>query len=220
MADAAPSLAQAVVAEWRTKLWLFPALAIFYGGGYLLIQRHLCRMPISFTPLAIDRWVPFSLAWLDIYQSIYLMVPVALLARTRDQLRAFAIGLLGFALVSFAIFILLPVRGPRLADCPTTGMYGMLIQIDLPLNTFPSLHMAAAAYFSCVAIRLTGGRLRQICTVVIPIWVIIIAYSTLATKQHYAVDVPSGVAIGLAAYWVAWRKVRRNPPDPTSVLAR
>jgi len=205
-------LLRIALAHWPIKLWLFPALAIFYGGGYWVIQRHLCRPPIHFPMLAIDRWVPFSPEWIGVYQSIYLMLPVAFLAGTRDELRRFALGLLGFTLASFACFIVLPVCGPRLASCPTAGMYGFLVRNDLPFNTFPSLHMAAAAYFCCVAIQLTSGRLRRICIVVFPIWVLLIACSTMATKQHYFVDIPSGVLLGWIAQRVAWRVGRSNAP--------
>jgi membrane-associated phospholipid phosphatase len=205
MHDRPVPLLRTALAHWRIKLWLFPALAIFYGGGYWYIQRHLCRLPIHFPMLAIDRWVPFSPEWISVYQSIYLMLPVAFLAGTREDLRRFALGLVGFTLVIFTCFILVPVCGPRLASCPTTGMYGFLVRNDLPFNTFPSGHMASAAYFCCVAIQLTSGRLCRICSVVFPIWVLLIAYSTMATKQHYFVDIPAGVLLGWVAQRVAWK---------------
>jgi membrane-associated phospholipid phosphatase len=86
-------------------------------------------------------------------------------------------------------------------------MYGLLTRVDLPLNTFPSMHMAVATYCACVAIRLTRGRLRRILAVALPIWVVLIAYSALATKQHYLVDLPAGIFLGWAAQWFAWRNI-------------
>ena len=36
-------------------------------------------------------------------------------------------------------------------------------------------------------------------------WVALILYATLATKEHYAADIVTGIALALLADWWAWR---------------
>jgi membrane-associated phospholipid phosphatase len=126
-----------------------------------------------------------------------------------------------FTLIGFGCFIVWPVRGPRPSFAPGSwGMYGLLTRVDTPLNTFPSMHMAIATYCACVAIELSHGRWRRILAVALPIWVLLIAYSALATKQHYAVDLPLGMLLGLAAERLAWRKAIGRTTRPAGGPAK
>lgn len=196
--------------SWPIRIAVACALALFYCTGYLLVERHPPRPPIEFALTPIDRWIRFSPRWVGAYQSVYFLLPAALLATTRDQVRRFAIGFTAFTLVGFSCFILWPVRGPRPAITPSSGMFGLLTRVDLPLNTFPSMHMAVATYCACVAIQLSRGRCRRILLVALPIWVLLIGYAALATKQHYLVDLPAGILLGWVAQFLAWRTARRD----------
>jgi membrane-associated phospholipid phosphatase len=210
MHDGNPPLLDVMGRQWRMKLCVSVFLALFYCTGYELIERHPWRPPVEFALTAIDRWTGFSPRWVGVYQSIYLMLPALLLATTRDQVRRYGFGFAALTLVGFACFILWPVRGPRPHFAPDTGMYGLLTRIDLPLNSFPSMHVAIATYSACFAIHLTQGRLKRILMVALPIWVLLIAYSALATKQHYLVDLPPGALLGWAAHRLAWQ-IKRSP---------
>jgi membrane-associated phospholipid phosphatase len=133
-----------------------------------------------------------------------LLLPVAWLASTRDEVRRYSLGFLAVTLAGFACFCLFPVLGPRPLDAPLAGMYGCLICIDLPLNTFPSMHMAMASYSAAVAVQLYRGRFRAAWAGAMWIWVLLIGYSALATKQHYLVDLPSGILLGWVVQRWAW----------------
>jgi membrane-associated phospholipid phosphatase len=71
--------------------------------------------------------------------------------------------------------------------------------VDASGNACPSLHVATAVY---AAFRLNW----QIAALGLPrgvsranvLWCVAIAYSTMATKQHVAVDVAAGAALGVA----------------------
>jgi membrane-associated phospholipid phosphatase len=89
-------------------------------------------------------------------------------------------------------------------------MYGVLVRYDTTLNSFPSLHLALATYSARVAAAVTLGSLRRWLLICLPLWVALIGYSALATKQHYWIDLPPGIILGYLAQYVAWRSV---PPD-------
>jgi membrane-associated phospholipid phosphatase len=85
-------------------------------------------------------------------------------------------------------------------------MFSWLAWYDKPTNAMPSLHVGLAAFTVFFGARATAGlvdpsiRLRLI--VVGVVWVAAIAYAALATKQHYAVDLPAGVVAAWLAHWI------------------
>ena len=190
--------------HWRIKLWLGAVLTIVFCAGYFAIERYPLRLPVSFSFTMIDRAVPFSPRWAWAYQSIYLLLPAAWLCETRVQLRRYSIGFVILMLVGFTCFLLWPVAGPRPAAMTYDPMYSVLVRYDNTLNSFPSLHMALAAYSACVAVAVTSGTLRRWLMILLPLWVALIGYATLATKQHYWVDLPPGIALGCLAQYLAW----------------
>ena len=131
------------------------------------------------------------------------MMPlVAWLADSSDSLRRYARGFLALAAAGFAVFVAYPVAGPRPEVASPPALYGLLVRYDSPLNSFPSLHVALAAYSLLFAQRLLAGAGVVARRWVWPgaVWTAAIAYSTLATKQHYAVDLPAGLMLALVAH--------------------
>ncbi len=192
-------------AHWRTKLWLGALLAALFCAGYFAIERHPLRPATALRLTAIDRAVPFAPRWVWVYQSIYLLLPLAWLCETAGQLRRYALGFLGLSAVGFACFLCWPIAGPRPLELPADPLYRLLVSYDSPANCLPSLHVALAAYAAAVAIAVTGGAGRRLLIAVLPAWVALIAYSTLATKQHYWVDLPPGILLGWLAQRLAFR---------------
>ena len=91
-------------------------------------------------------------------------------------------------------------------------MWALLLAYDGTRNSMPSLHVALAAYTVLFGARAIGPELtaaaRYAWTAAGVAWLAAIAYATLATKQHYAVDLPPGiVGAWLAHAWV-WRDAR------------
>ena len=200
-------------AHWRTKLCLGSALTAVFCAGYFALGHNPMRLPIRLDDTVIDRSVEFAPGWVWAYQSLYLLLPFAWLSETKDQLRRYAIGFAIVMLTGFGFFLLCPVAGPRPVATqgdlthatPSDVMYGLLVRYDTPLNSMPSLHLALATYSACVAVKVTSGLLRRRLQVGLPIWVILIGYGALATKQHYWVDLPPGIALGWLAQLIAWR---------------
>lgn len=192
--------------HWPAKLLLGAGLTIVFCAGYFAIQYYPLRPPVRLSLTRVDQAIPFSPRWVWAYQSIYLLLPVAWLCETVDQLRRYAIGFAILMLVGFTCFLFWPVAGPRPQAILTDPLYRTLVRYDRPLNSFPSLHMALAAYSACVAVAITSGALRRWLMILLPLWVALIGYSTLATKQHYWVDLPPGIALGWLAQYFAWRR--------------
>jgi len=201
-----------VVASWRFKFLLAVGLTLAFCIPYFLLMYFPLR-PVRTLPLTgLDRFAGFDARWVWVYQSIYLPINVLpWLATTREQLWRFARGFLLVCGLSFIIFALFPIDCPRpLVEHPT-GMYRLLLLYDRPLNAFPSLHAGLLIYTLLFARRVIGCRFPWVVWAVLWVWTLLILYSTLATKEHYAVDLLAGAFIALAADWVVWHAARKMP---------
>ena len=160
----------------------------------------------------LDNWTgyrPYPWAW--IYESNFLLVGMLpWLIVSRDDLRRCVAGFIMLAAVSFAIFIIFPVASPRPNDLGTNPFMLMITQADGPLNAFPSLHASTLIYTVALAKRLFGVRLSPILFAALVIWAALILFGTLATKQHYAIDLLAGGFIGWFADWAVWRNGSRG----------
>jgi membrane-associated phospholipid phosphatase len=199
-----------VVAEWRLKLLLLVGLTAAFCGPYLLLTHHAVR-PVRDLPLtALDRWAGFDPRWVWAYLSLYLLNPtLPWLATSRAQLQRYVVGFAWLAGVCFVIYLLMPVRAPRPAVYPSTGMYALLRQLDGPYNALPSLH-AGFIYFTLAFARRVYGPVRPAVVAFFLGWGAVIIWATLATKQHYAVDLLAGIVVAAACDAVAWRRSRRS----------
>ena len=157
--------------------------------------------------------VPFRPEWTLVYQSLYLLMPAtAWLADSAASLMRYARGFLALSARGIPRLPALPGRGPA-ARARGAGLYALVVRYDTPLNSFPSLHVALAVYSWLFARRLAAGAspAAQALVVLAAAWTVAIAYSTLATKQHYAVDLAPGVLLALAAHlWAFGRAEARH----------
>jgi len=192
------------------KIVVLLGLSIGICVPYFLLQRA-DAFPLYAPPVTrLDRWIGFEPGWVWPYQSVALLVPLAvLLANRRDQLMRYAKGLALLCVPCFAAFLLFPVEGPRPEIVPDHSVYRLLVSYDGAANSLPSLHAGLALYSVLFGYRVLRDDLfrreRAACLLVGSIWVAVILYSTLATKQHWAADLPLGLLIAYCAHGIAWR---------------
>jgi hypothetical protein len=193
-------------AHTSLKVWLSVGLTVFFCACYFSLQ-NVVFLPVRAFPLTrLDNAIPFNPRWVWAYQSVYLLlalVPWALSAR--DDLVRYARGFLLMSCAGFACFALFPVAGPRPALVPAGGMFGWLVWYDKPTNVFPSLHVALASYSVLFAVRGSRGSLhktmQRLLSIAGTVWLVAIAYAAVATKQHYAIDIPAGGVLALFGFW-------------------
>ena len=198
------SLMQRIQAHLFLKLALYAALSIAFCVPYFLIQRlpwiHPRTLPLTW----IDQAIGYRPGAVYAYQSVYLLIPLLpFLAAGREDLFRFARGFLLLSLVSFTIFLLLPVAGPRPEQAAGNWMTQFVFSYDRNLNAFPSLHTGLAAYSVLFGSATRPGRLVAVCS----LWLVVIMFATLATKQHYFLDLPPALLLAwLAHRFAGWRR--------------
>jgi membrane-associated phospholipid phosphatase len=196
-----------LVTLWRTKLQLYALLFAAFGIPYFVLQRWPVFTPGRFALTSFDLWVGFHPGWIWVYQSVYVLISVPpLLSVSSAQLAVYARGFLWMTAIAVLFYVFLPIEAPRPADVPRDGMWRMLLLYDRTINTFPSLHVAMATHSLCFGAWLTGPRRSAAARLALAagaLWLLLVMYSTLATKQHYVVDLPAGVALGIICQWMA-----------------
>ena len=193
---------------WYLKLALYLALSVAFCVGYFSAQRFPLfpspTLPLTF----LDHTIGFHPQAIYLYQSVYLLVPLfPFLAWTRQQLMQYALGFALLSGISFLIFMFVPIAGPRPDGDTGVAMFRLMTSYDGKTNTIPSLHVGIAVYSVLFGYQLsqTARGLRPLVWIGVA-WTVLIMYATLATKQHYAVDLPPGAVLAWIAHRVASRR--------------
>ena len=206
---------RALAAHRSFKIQLSIVLTLFFSIPYVTFQ-HVLSLPAWRLPLsAIDTAIPFMPRWVWVYQSVYLMMfGVPWCAVSADDLRRYARGFVLQASIGFLCFLLIPIEAPRPAIVPDDPMFRFLLWYDGLVNSLPSLHVGLSVYSVLFAAHASSGRMtpraRLAMLAALWVWVALIAFSTLATKQHYFVDLPPGALLAWLSDRWAWRHVARR----------
>jgi len=201
-----------ITANWWLKfLGITALISIFFVGYFLLLRFPLFAVTVM-PQTAVDRLIGFHPSAIILYFSLwfYVSLPPALL-RTRPEVYAY--GWIAGALATFAltIFFFWPTSIPPTAgiDWSLYSGFSTLKQVDASQNACPSLHVAFAVFSGMWLDRIirelpVGPYLR----VLNAAWCAGIVYSTIATRQHVAIDVAAGAALGFAFGMIKPRVLR------------
>lgn len=203
-------------ASLRHKIAVWLGLAVGICAPYFTLQQ-VQLFPLRTLPVTtLDHAIAFAPGWIWAYLSIAVLVPLApALAVSRTALARYAVGLGLLCLPSFVAFALFPVEGPRPPLAADHPVYRLIVSVDRPTNSLPSLHAGLVVYSLLFGLRVLRDALRPRALAAASIagcaWALLILYSTLATKQHWALDLPPGVALALGAHALAWRGAEPAP---------
>lgn len=179
----------------------------FYATDAYMASGALQGRKFWHPSLPWDDAIPLSPGWIWVY---FLYFPLCFFPAAWKPLRS-DIGVFrriaaGFCIqfgLALAAFWCLPsqMMHPALdAVGPSSRALAWFYIIDPGFNVFPSLHVANAAYVACLIGRVAGAG-----------WTILgwglcllIAASTLFVKQHYLLDLPAGLFLGVLGYRLAF----------------
>lgn len=198
----------------REKLFL----SLVLSTGFWLAYGVLSRVPpgpvrtVPRTPL--DSWTPSGTAgWGWIYLSPFLLSGLLpWLIDRRDHLRAYVRCFLALSLPAFVCFALFPVASPRGTLDPGAVPVSWVRWADGPYNAFPSLHAGFLVLLGGLAARMVAFSRRSLplrvgLGALYLAWSAAVLAATLATGQHWVLDLVAGLALGFAAHGWAWRGV-------------
>ncbi len=186
-------------------------MTAFFTSYFLLLNLPL--FPITVMPMtAIDRLVGFHPLALVLYVSLWPYVCVAplLLDRRQDMIDYFVVAT-GLSLVGMACFLFWPTAAPPPeVDWSQYRSFAFLKSVDAAGNACPSLHVAfavfTAVWFDPMLKRLGDRGGFRVASLLLCLGIV---WSTMATKQHVAIDVLAGALLGLAAGTLLRRRQAR-----------
>lgn len=164
---------------------------------------------------ALDRSIPFAPIWIFIYGAVYtFMVLPVLTIRDGRLLRRTAMAYLLVLGVSYFVYVMFPITTKNfrpdylLLNDAVLWRWGAALEYfcDPPMNCLPSLHLGIAfiaGFSTWKADRFAG-------TIAIS-FAALIGVSTTFVKQHYLIDVVTGVLTALVAYAIFIRSLPRPP---------
>jgi membrane-associated phospholipid phosphatase len=182
---------------------------------YVFIPGFLPAGPRHVPELSWDRLIPLRPGWALVYGTLYLfliLLPV-LVVRQEDLIRRTVFAYLVVWTTAYVCFVAYPTVAPRPAKLLDQGFaaWGLLFLYgaDPPYNCFPSLHVAHS-FVSALAC----GRVHRGLGIAAVLVAVLVAISTLYSKQHYLLDVIAGVLLALAADFLLLRgSARVRVPD-------
>lgn len=185
--------------SWLTKLLGTTVAMLAFFAAYFWVLRHPI-FPVTVMPLtAVDRLIGFSPGALPLYFSLWLYVSLAPgLLIARRELVSYGIAAAALSAIGLGIFLLWPTAVPAsdIAWAQHPG-FAFLKSADASGNACPSLHVAfavfTAVWFERLLRQMDAGRAARALN---GLWCAGILYSTIATRQHVALDVLAGAGLG------------------------
>jgi len=217
-----PALSALLAARLRT-FWLAKPLGVTLGMSaffavYFAILKHPI-FPVFIMPLtALDQWVPFQPGALFFYVSLWIYVPLlpSLFNKQKELIR-YTCAASTMAILGLAFFLLWPTQAPSPEiDWSRYPAMEFLKSVDGSSNACPSLHVAFAVFnaigFQKLLREMGAGIPLRLLNI---FWGAAIAYSTMAVRQHVALDVLCGALLG-SLFGVFTFK--QSPPSSTTTL--
>src|SRR5690242_16776354 len=219
-----PSPGGGLQEAWRRfafRWWLKTLGTSAYITGFMFLYFTLLRhplFPVTLMPLTgLDRLIGVTPWSLGLYATLWVYISVVpVLLWSWNEMREYLLQVTLLGLIGFVIFLFWPTAVPAaLIDWSAHPSVAFLKSIDAAGNACPSLHVAYAV-LTAIWLQRLGRHLGAPLPVRLLnwLWCAGIAYSTLATKQHVALDLYAGVALG-----VVLPLVRPRPAFTLSPLA-
>ena len=205
----------------RRAWWLIVLVSVWFGVVYVgsdwLTARRVLRLRVD---LNIENQVPLIPAFIVIYMSIYaLFVAAPFVLRTQSEIQTLAITQALIILVGGMGFLFIPAQlAYATPDDLQLGAWKQLFRfadrLNLDYNLVPSLHVA----LSIACIEFFAGYASAFGKILLRIWGVLIAASTVLTHQHHLLDAVTGYLIALGVVqFVRRRKASKKALAPSKL---
>ncbi len=197
-----------IINQTNKHFFVFLSLMLYFIL-YTTTNHFPLNAPVFLPMTYIDNAMPFIPASILIYLSDYVL-PIAAfyVLKNRHDENRFMYTFVCSMIFCTIFFIIFPTTYPR-NDYPLTGNENSIIvflvdfirNADTPNNCFPSLHVSSS-FIAAFAVY----HSRKDLSVIFMTWAVLIAVSTLSTKQHYVSDVIAGFLTGWVFHWYFFKK--------------
>ena len=194
-------------------------ISLFFAA-YFYLLRHPAYPPTLMPVTALDRLIAFEPLAFPLYASLWVYVSILpAFFEDRQELLHYGWSMTLMCVLGLLIFYFWPTAAPSPGiDWTQYPDMDILKNIDASGNACPSLHVATAIFSGVwfhTLLRRFGAPLWVL--LLNWIWCVGIVYSTLAIRQHVAVDVAAGLLLGAVAALLSLRQ--RIPAESEAASA-
>lgn len=189
------------------------AFVSLFFAAYFYVLRRPAFPPVVLPVTALDRWIGFQPLALPVYLSLWVYVCLMpAFFSTREALYRHALSMALMCAVGLWIFYLWPTAIPAPdIDWHRYPEFAFLKNIDATGNACPSLHVATAVLSAVWFDRvLRGFGAPRWLVAGTWAWCAAIVYSTIAVRQHVALDALAGLVLGGLGAWLSIRVQAAN----------
>jgi membrane-associated phospholipid phosphatase len=190
---------------WPMVLLLSLVPLYIFIGDY--VRTESFRVPAHVPEVAMDRVIPLVPAWALVYGMLYLFLIVlpVLVVRQQEHVDQTVRAYLLIWITAYVCFLAYPTAASRPAEVLGESFMiwslRFLYSSDPAFNCLPSLHVAHSFVSALTCLRVHRGV-----GVAAILGAVLVAISTLFTKQHYVLDVVTGVLLACVACAIfLWR---------------
>lgn len=193
-------------------------IPVFFWAYFWVLhhpQGDVTVMPLTW----LDGVIGFEPAAIPLYVSLWLYVSLApAFLKDRREVVSYAVATIALSVVGLLIFLLWPTTVVvNDADWGAHASLAFLKELDAPRNACPSLHVAFAVFtglwFERMLRELGAGWTPRVLNL---LWCLGILWSTMAIRQHVALDAYAGTALGAVAAWLQMRWLDGSPALPAA----
>lgn len=190
-------------------------VVLFSLGTYFLIQSSVHDIGVDLmTP--IDRAIPLLPEFVWIYHSLMpiIVLTSVFIVDQRKNVYTLILACVVATIVLNIFYVMYPAFYPRSDyQIALSGLSEQVLhwtrKVDGANNTFPSGHVTFAWLMFWAIKHSTAARVKRWLTPSFFAWAVLVSFSTLTLKQHYVVDVFSGIALATAAHMLSKRIIYR-----------
>lgn len=187
-------------------------MSSFFAAYFYLLNHPI--FPVTVMPMIwLDRFIGFHAGALSLYLSLwfYLFIAFSLL-KERRELLLYGAAAFWLSVTGLGVFLVWPTKIPDFGSTwEHEAAFSFLKNIDASGNACPSMHVAFAVFTAIFLAR----SLREMHATIFYrasnwVWCLAIAYSTLATRQHVALDAVAGALLGFVIASPGYHWLRRG----------
>ncbi len=175
-------------------LTLFGWLILYFFVNRLRVEPNR-RIDLG---IELDRKIPyvpfFALAYFSTY--VFVLQPFFILSEAR-QFHWMLTSFVSISVLSSLIHATVPSKIERVEQVTAAGLSGWMLALFQktckPYGNFPSMHVGLSVPVVAANFMAGGPTIGGVMFA----WAVLIAVSTLFTKQHYILDVLAGIAGGV-----------------------
>lgn len=185
-----------------SRLLLMLAVLTYFMGGYFAIAYfNLSRNTFYDVRTIVDAWIPLTPDFAPLYLLVFLLAGLLYVACPDLQsIRQSAKAITALCTMSFIVFLLVPARIMEPRAVVDDGSWPVQILLffhwlDEPVNLFPSLHVAMSYLVAWIC-----GSFNRALGFIVHVLAGLVLMTVLLIKQHYFLDVVSGLAFAYLSY--------------------